>query len=350
MYINAVVSCLGAWQHLSSNHRYEMQDIQSSIEGLITDDIPREGKKYIVQDRRSPEGRKETKTRYFISPVDVSRRLSEQFAERGWNRNARIRRLDRRYNQLVSADFSKNGIGVEISIGKAAYIESRLFVGFPYLIQANVFQTVVVLVPMMSLAGQLADGVVTFEALSALLTEMVPSPLKYRLAIIGFSEDNFPLEVIEVTTELDAYLIKTIGKTLDQMILDNEAPEFDFKENLPRNEKVSQEVCSFANMPNGGLILLGIAKNGSKPGIARGEELDDVQLKITNIVRDTCTPVPIIEHHVFGIQGSSDRVVLVTRIHEMERKPCMTNDRVYIRSGPSVRAAKPEEIRRLVLG
>ncbi len=89
--------------------------------------------------------------------------------------------------------------------------------------------------------------------------------------------------------------------------------------------------------------------DGSILGIPRGNPLDEMQLAIINAVQNTCRPQPRLEPHVFDAPSDPSKCVLVVRIHEMEYKPCMVDEKVYVRVGSSTRAAGPDEIRRLFL-
>ena len=134
------------------------------------------------------------------------------------------------------------------------------------------------------------------------------------------------------------------------MKLLTERPNYDFKLELPDNKKMSKEACALANMKGGGLILLGIDNQGNVKGIPRAS-LDDAQQWCGNIILTTCTPKPDFEFQVFDVPEDPEKCVLILRISEVDRKPCMAYERVYTRVGsPDARPAGPDEIRRLVLG
>lgn len=202
---------------------------------------------------------------------------------------------------------------------------------------------------MASFSSQMSVGVGNFESLSDMLQETRPLPLRYPFAIIGFSEKKTSIEVTELTSELDKFLITAIGMTMEEMALLNEQPNYDFKVQLPKKEKLAQEVCGFANSECGGYMLVGIDKNGKPIGLAKGKNLDDIQLQITNVIYDSCRPKPRFEFLVFDNPENTITSIIVAKIYALERKPCMVQGKVYVRSGPSVRSADSEEIRRLVL-
>ncbi len=282
-----------------------------------------------------------------VSPRNFNQLMSRLFRERGWSTNQHLR-LDTASMKKYEIDFVREGVGVELCIGKVAYTIYSLFVTFPTFIRAGKVDLAVLIAPTRALARQFPMGVGNFESAKTLLSEMPPAPLKYPFALLGISENASPISVVQITTPLDNFLISAVGLSLDEMLLLRERPEYDFKLELPDNRKIAQEVCGFANLTGGGLILLGITDSGHVKGVEKSN-LDDVQLKVTNIIRDTCLPVPQFAFHPFDAANDSGKAILVIRIEELQSKPCMTQDKVYIRTGPSVRAATSGEIRRLIL-
>jgi predicted HTH transcriptional regulator len=190
----------------------------------------------------------------------------------------------------------------------------------------------------------------SFEMIRDRVAGLAPLPLKYPFAIIGLSDEptSSSPQVQELTSELDQFLLDTVGHTLGEMALLTERPNYDFKLQLPQNRTTAKEICALANLPNGGVVLLGVDNAGRIRGIDR-VELDEIQLRIENISRDSCRPRPTVSFHVFDALSDPNRRVLVARIGKVDRKPCMTSDRVYIRAGSSARPADTDEIRRLVL-
>ena len=77
-------------------------------------------------------------------------------------------------------------------------------------------------------------------------------------------------------------------------------------------------------------------------------DIDALQRRIIEIGISRCSPSPVIECIPFDIPNNVDRCLLVVRVSEIEEKPCMTNEKVYIRAGTMARSANSEEIRRLL--
>jgi hypothetical protein len=202
---------------------------------------------------------------------------------------------------------------------------------------------------MKTLAQHLNKGVAHFEFIRELLNEIPPLTIRYPFLILGFSPDSATAEAAELTSELDQFLIKTLGMTLGEMLVLGEKPNYDFKLLPPLSEKIAKEVCGLCNIRRGGILLFGISDKGAVKGLPQSD-MDAIQLAITSAIRGNCKPIPLFDLHSFDIPGKPGRKILVVHVHELRTKPCMTRDRVYIRSGPSAQPATPEEIRRMILG
>ena len=251
-------------------------------------------------------------------------------------------RSSRRFREI---DFIKEGVGVEMTFAKSAFVESDIFFKFPLFIQTGQIHFAVIMVPM----EPTLLGVSTFKVIRDQLTDLSPLPLKYPFAILGLSDSPSDIAVQELTSEMDSYLIEVVGFSLEEMRILTEKPQYDFKERLPENRRLSHLVCAFANLEGGGVILIGVNNDGDIVGVPRGSCLDQMQLAIVNAVQHTCQPRPRFESKIFDVPSDPSKCVLVVRVHEMEYKPCMVDEKVYVRVGSSTRAAGPDEIRRLLL-
>ena len=204
------------------------------------------------------------------------------------------------------------------------------------------------MVPMKSLRNEyIQSATCYFELLSHQFANVYLIPHKYPFVILGYSNAPSEFNVEELTSEMDRFLIEEIGLSLIEKKILTEKPQYDFKENLPGGKKLSHLVCAMANLRDGGVILIGVNNDGDITGIPRGSALDELQLTIINGVQDNCRPR--IKTKVFDAPSDQNRCVLVVRVHELEYKPCMVEEKVYVRVGSSTRAAGPDEIRRLIL-
>lgn len=327
MYINAVLSYLGAWKKLQNEFNPLLKEIETCLGNVTSSQVE--------------------KRQDMLNSRDLDNHLAEQFQSMGWHRDHKLS-TNFKYRQIMSIDLVKDMIGIEIIFGKQEFIESKLFTRFPYYVQTGDIQVGIILIPMMSLGESISPYISKFEKVEDYLEQIPIGFLKYPFAIVGYSEKTSEIKTTELSTELDDYLFDIMGLTLEQMTLQAEDTNYDFKQELPNNRTISKEICALANHQNGGVLLLGVDDDGNTVGIS-ANDIDDIKQKISNIVNDTLRPKPDIEYQVFEIAGLSNMRVLVIRVQELPRKPCMFDDRVYVRSGSTIRTADTEKIRQLVM-
>lgn len=324
MYINSVISHLHGWSLLTDKHariKGELEDIVSNMHLHYSDFNNQE--KYHSKLRFA---------QYDWRQLGLD--FSTSLMSKGWAFPP----------QKGTFDGTKDKIALDFIMGKSQILLSRLFVTYPAVINTNSFELLIFFV----LEKELSQiGAASFEQLKAILSEVKPLSINYPFVILGIGNQNKPLEIEELTSEIDQFLIKNIGQSLKDTLFIGENESCEFKESLPpRNESFAKEVCAFANSKNGGLILFGISDNGDIMGIDNSES-DKLELKITDIIRNNCTPAPLFKFHKFGI--SNDKIILVVQILALELKPCMTLEKVFIRVGSTSRCATSQEIRKLIL-
>jgi hypothetical protein len=353
MHIKSVVSHLGGWQRLTEQHAQEYQELVHILGDLNLDkkfnnQLPFE----IRQQKYSPSENKRQNL-YQVRLVDDW--LDKRFAASGWHPEDINRRLflGQKNNTLyryTELDALKHGVGVDVTFSKYAFAESCIFVKFPIFFQAQRIDLGVLIVPMDETRKLFQPGTSGFEMLDDRLKALAFMPIKYPLVILGIT--HLPIEEIkvkELTSPLDNYLVQFTGLTLSEMKLKTERPNYDFKLEVPENQTLAKEICAFTNFPGGGLLLVGVNNDGDPIGVLR-DNLDTLQNRILQVNRNNVSPNPEIGFEVFELQSENDRCILIVKIQEFARKPCMFQERVYIRSGPEARPAKAHEIRKMILG
>lgn len=358
MYINSILSSRGAWKKLEENYRNVLDDIYSVLKKIDIELLRTQG---VTKYALPPSSHLRQKNANFNSEMNVKivptisinhfvTTLRNEFVAKDWQAGTRHPRIGRHRTQFEFIDVTKDRVGLDIQLEKLQFAESKLFVSFPYLLEMNSLEIALMLVPTSRISRRLPRGVCNFERIEDSLVDLGTALSKYPFAILGFSDLETDLNVRELTSPIDQYLLEEIGFTLEQICVRNESEQYEFKIELPNNKKLAEEICAFANYKNGGMILVGIDKHGVVHGIKAGDNLDDLQLRVINVIRDNVTPVPKLTFHVFENYPENGMAILIIQTHEAVRKPCMTNDRVYIRSGPSGRPAKPDEIRSMIIG
>lgn len=338
MYINSVLSFLGAWKELEEKYPHVISEIEKALLALSANDY--------FMERPIATGR--SRDKILISPSKMNKIFLQMLGDMGWELNAR--NVLGAKNTFLEVDAIKNGIAVELSMGRWSFVGSYLLTKFPFFIRAKKLHLAVVLVPMKSLTLHMSVGVSSFELIHDLLNS-AHLPLKYPFAIVGFSTEQSEPQIVNLTTELDEYLVQNAGYTLDEMLLLHEMENYDFKAKFTGGDRFCETVCAFSNLPEGGMFLFGVTDDCVITGLSKGKELDGIRLGISNILNNgKHLPQPGFTFHTFDVPTDPNLCIFIMRIHSSEIKPCIFDGRVYVRSGPSTQVATPEQIRQLVLG
>lgn len=332
MYIAGIISYMRGWQTLQADHPDALAELLQAIEMLQ------------LQYKPGMEPPRPKRSSSAIDTVQMEKHFSGYMTDMGWTpdvflEKSRLRR---------SIDLLRDKVAAELFFGKHADVESMLFLQYPLFITSGQINVGTLVLPAKKIAKQSGPGAVSFEYFRAFFSDMNPMSLRYPFVIIGISDTQQDYAIYDLTSDIDFFLMGEIGYTLEEMILSGEQTAVEFKEMIPDSKKVAQEVCGLANLPDGGLMLLGIADNGGLTGLPDAE-IDDTKLTVINITRATCDPVPEIVFTRFSLPEIAGRSILAVRVHAAREKPCTVTGRVYIRVDSSVRAANAAEIRKLVL-
>jgi hypothetical protein len=347
MYFNSALSFMAGWDKLVNSFTGELDEIRTALARISIDDSSHS---YTIQ--HGDYDREKSVNPYSIR--DISSKVINSLMQSGWTVGDKsqvhdavnpTRRISHHYRKI---DLFKNKVGVDFSFAKREFVDSLIFVTIPLLARLRCLDVAILLVPMASFAKELPVGITSFERICEHLDELSPLPLSTPLVIVGFSPSESDFNVREATSEVDQFLVQQIGLTLDECIELGEDIHWDFKEALPRNEVIAREVCAFANQRGGGVLLIGVSDSGEIVGVPAGGVLDDTRLRISQVIQNTCNPTPAWDLRLCKT-NISGRSVLILVVYELKSKPCVTGDKVYIRSASSSRPARAEEIRRLVL-
>jgi len=97
---------------------------------------------------------------------------------------------------------------------------------------------------------------------------------------------------------------------------ETESVFFDFKEDAVGKDKITKEVCAFANT-FGGYIFIGVKDDSTIEGCTKWTEE-----RVHNVVHDAISPTPIIDVKKFRM---SKNYILIVRVEEGEQPPYITN-------------------------
>jgi hypothetical protein len=321
MRIERAVTGLGAWQRISGGEAPLLPEIASAIAPLA---VPSSGSGAISE---------------------LTRELVGNLFQRGWQLHHANRDLDK----IAHLDALKSKVGIDITFAKEAFIMRDLFVKLPLLHRASIVEAYLIVVPTRELAQRLPSGATSFERVADFLRRSAPLPMRTPFAVLGLGYSDDPFVLTELTSLLDDFLVSVHGLTLAEIKLVRESADYDFKVELPEARKLAKEVCGFANHLHGGTLLFGITDTGDTPGIPAAE-LDRYQRDISQFVAQGCQPIPVVDFHSFPAEGTNGRYILAVRVRELPDKPCVAQERVYVRIGTTTRAATAGEIRQLILG
>ena len=346
MNINAVFSNLGAWKKINSDFHSQLAEIEAVLSTISIDSF------LIPFNNNSSSSN--TSPRYKLNTRALHEKIEYDFMETGWSsQNISVPSYsfltDREEKSIKrSLDIHKYLIGIDLSFEKVQFLESKLFSDTPYFMQSHFIEVMVFIVLMRNREKNIIQPYSSFESVVARIRQIEPSVLRHPFVILGCSDQRTEINEAESTSEVDQYLHSRIGITLQEMVIRNEMDNYDFKISLPDNDKMAKEICAMANYPKGGVIIIGIDKQGATQGIKKGIELDQLQQRISGISHNSVTPRPQVQFRVFDLLNQPEKCILFVDVSEIENKPCMAHDRVYIRKGSTAVAAGPDEIRRLL--
>jgi ATP-dependent DNA helicase RecG len=131
----------------------------------------------------------------------------------------------------------------------------------------------------------------------------------------------------------------------------HEINELDWKVELSDNkERLAEHLIAFANHPNGGCLVFGIADPGAELIGIDQAQVQEIITRLTNLGRDAVEPPLVLDHAIVEFDGTP---VLFVHINEQANKPAHRRGKsiedAWIRSGGSTRKASRSEIGSLML-
>lgn len=117
----------------------------------------------------------------------------------------------------------------------------------------------------------------------------------------------------------------------------------EFKGQGTEARKITREIAAMLNTREGGIILYGIDDDGNIEGTDVPPQKLDQPLQ--NSIRNSISPAATVRLHLVTVLGSEVIVIIVPPWNR--RDVYQFDEKVLIRKGTNVFAAKPEELRRL---
>lgn len=135
-----------------------------------------------------------------------------------------------------------------------------------------------------------------------------------------------------------------LSETLSRLVQAGESETVEFKRELPKQVRdLAKEIAAFASS-NGGQLLLGVADDGSIPGITNAHDpavRDDLERRIVGVCQMIAPPV---RPRISWASARASGVLFVT-VEKGSEPLYYVDSRAYIRHGTVSRPATPEEVR-----
>lgn len=140
------------------------------------------------------------------------------------------------------------------------------------------------------------------------------------------------------------------GTPSEQEILEiartGEDQHYEFKAQGTDPSKIAREIAALANTAEGGLVIYGIDDAGNIEGSDVSRQKLDQPLQ--NSIKNTISPALTVKLASVNVMGSEVIVIIVPPWNR--RDVYQYNERILIRKGTNVFAAKPEEVKSLHAG
>lgn len=150
----------------------------------------------------------------------------------------------------------------------------------------------------------------------------------------------------------DKYWIAPVLHCLEQSLtpVPHELNELDWKASLSdHKDRLAEHLMAFANHPNGGSLVFGLANSGQLVGVDQ-TAIAQIANTLANLGRDAIEPPLALDHAVVDFRGVS---ILLIHVPEQTVKPVhrrgKTIEESWVRSGGTTRKASRQEVGALML-
>lgn len=131
----------------------------------------------------------------------------------------------------------------------------------------------------------------------------------------------------------------------------HEINELDWKVDLSGNkERLAEHLIAFANNPNGGCLVFGVADSGAELVGVNQAQVEEIITRLANLGRDALEPPLALDHAVVEFDNTP---LLFVYVREQANKPVHRRgksiEEAWIRSGGTTRKASRTEIGSLML-
>lgn len=150
----------------------------------------------------------------------------------------------------------------------------------------------------------------------------------------------------------DKYWIAAVLHCLEQSLspVPHEVNELDWKASLSDlKDRLAEHLMAFANHPNGGALVFGVANTGQLEGVEQ-DAVEQIANTLANLGRDAVEPPLALDHAVVDFKGVP---LLLVHIPEQAVKPAHRRgkaiEETWVRSAGTTRKASRHEVGALML-
>jgi hypothetical protein len=167
----------------------------------------------------------------------------------------------------------------------------------------------------------------------------LPGTVETGIMATGISRKN-------VVNRVPKSLIFPTEQEILQIAKNGEDQIYEFKRQGTDVQKLTKEVAAMLNTHQGGIIFYGIEDDGTIEG--SDVELQKLDQPLQNSIRNAISPSATIKLKAIEVLGNKVIVIIVPPWNK--KNIYQFNEKVYIRKGTNVFAAKPDELRDLHSG
>jgi ATP-dependent DNA helicase RecG len=129
---------------------------------------------------------------------------------------------------------------------------------------------------------------------------------------------------------------------LQQLILQGEGQQLEFKRSLAELETAARSVAAFANA-DGGIVLLGVRDSGEIVGVEVGEHTKE---RLSTAITDSTDPIVYPSIEIIPVAG---KAVVAIKVEASENRPHLCKGRAYKRVGATDAQLSRDEYEKLLL-
>lgn len=208
MFINNVLNFQGGWEFLSEHKLMQLQEITNSINAI--------DRNILLDEKYHLYSRGATVDPFKINSIVLSRCWHDLIAYGGWKPLRVGDNAGTRGNIFLRS--VKEGVSVRMLTGDRVFLPNWIFVETQRAHEIGACEVSVLLIPMKSVHGiynQNGGPKISFEDAEIQVNDLSPLRASAPFVIIGFSEVESSIQIVDVLSEENFKRINTIDKCIE---------------------------------------------------------------------------------------------------------------------------------------